>query len=422
MPFMQRKPAAPRPSNEPTGTGLLHQYMGSVTRQFTEQMAQYATDFFEAQVEGLEDGKPWDVGWYKIRASAHFSSLNMSNTSHDDDWRVVYFERYDIEYIRPGTKFWFWNNTWLADNPANIAGVNASALVKRCNAVWNSLDFYGNIVSEPMVVTRPNTMANANSNTEVMKLEDSYMDCIMQANPWTLANLKNNTRMILGTSGFAVRGLSDYIREFTDQQDSVRMLRFTIYYQEPTERDDMKNQVADGLAFSWAINVTGAREVQAGGTTHLSPSSVRNGDTLADTVPVTYLWTSYSPEIATVDDDGNITGVAEGQAVIRCTLKENPNIFTDVVVSILETATQGLHWGDELPGNIPAYQTRELSVEGAQGAVEWSFDGPDGSCYTAVPDGNRITITCFYPSPVPLTVTVTDGADTLTAEIELTTR
>lgn len=422
MPFMQRRPIVQRDSNDPTGTGLQHQYMGHATRQHLQSMVKYATDFFAAEAQGLEGDDPWEKRWYKIRASTNFSSLNSANTSHDDDWRIIYFERPDIGYIPPGTKVWFWNNCWLADNPANIAGVNASALVKRCNAVWNSLDFYGNIVSEPMVVTRPNTMANANSATETMKLEDSYMDCIMQANPWTLANLKNNTRMILGTSGFAVRGLSDYIREFTDEQNSVRMLRFTIYYQEPTERDDMKNQVADGLAFSWAINVTGAREVQAGGTAHLSPSSVRNGDTLADTVPVTYLWTSYSPEIATVDDDGNITGVAEGQAVIRCTLGENTNIFTDVVVSVLETATQGLHWGDELPGNVPAYQMRELSVEGARGAVEWSFDGPDGSCYTAIPDGNRLKITCFYPSPVPLTVTVTDGVDALTAEIELTTR
>lgn len=422
MPFLRRSPAQAKGSNDLTGTGLQHQYMADVSKQFVQKMAQYSTDFFAAQVEGLEDGKPWDVGWYKIRASTHFSSLNMSNTSQDDDWRVVYFERADIDYVKPGTKFWFWNNCWLADNPANIASVTGNALVKRCNAVWNSLDFYGNLVSEPMVITRPNTMANASSTTEVMKLEDSYIDCIMQANPWTLANLRNNTRMILGSSGFAVRGLSDYIREFTQEQDSVRLLRFTLTYQEPDERDDMKNQVAGGLAFSWEINVTGDRAVQAGGTTHLSPSSVRNGDTLADTVPVTYLWTSYSPEVATVDDEGVVTGVSEGKAVIRCTLGENPNIFTDVVVSIFETTTQGLRWSAELPANVPAYQTRELSVEGAQGAVEWSFDGPDGSCYTAVPDGAKLKITCFYPSPVPLTVTVTDGVDTLTAEIELTMR
>lgn len=421
MPFMRRKPLIPREVNDPTGTGLQRQYMAGTTKLHLQNMAQYATDFFEAQAQGLEGDNPWEKRWYKIRASKQFTSLNTANTSGDDDWRIIYFERPDIDYIPPGTKIWFWNNCWLADNPANIASVSGNALVKRCNAVWNSLDYFGNIVSEPMVITRPNTMANANSTTETMKLEDSYMDCIMQANPWTLRNLKNNTRMILGTSGFAVRGLSDYIREFTDQQDSVRMLRFSLYYQEPTERDDMENQVADGLAFSWSINVTGPRSVRAGESVALTASSVRNGETVPDTIPVTYLWTSYSPEIATVDENGVVTGAENGQVVIRCTLKENPIIFTDTVLEVQE-APAGLHWASDVPGNIPAYQTREIAVEGAVGPVEWSFSGPDKNCYTAEASGETASITCYYPSPVPLTVSVTDGNTTLTTEIRLTSR
>ena len=331
----------------------------------------------------------------------------------------MYFERPDIDYIRPGTKFWFWNNCWLADNPANIASVSGNALVKRCNAVWNSLDYFGNIVSEPMVITRPNTMANANTDTETMKLADSYMDCIMQANPWTIQNLKNNTRMILGTSGFAVRGLSDYIREFTDQQDSVRVLRFSLYYQEPTERDDMKHQVADGLAFSWIVNVTGPRSIQAGEHVSLVPSSIRNGEAVADTIAVTYLWSSHSPEIATVDENGVVTGMANGQVIIRCTLKENPSIFTDTVLEVQDAPT-GLHWATDVPRNIPAYQSRKLAVAGEQGPVEWSFSGPDQTCYTAQIVGAQSAISCYYPSPVPLTVSITDGTATLTAEIKLT--
>lgn len=419
MPFMQRRPVIQRDSNTPSGTGLQHQYMADAAKQHLRSMAQYATDFFEAQVQGIEDDDAWKTGWYKIRTTAHFSSLNTSNMSHDDDWRVVYFERPDIDYIRPGTKFWFWNNCWLADNPANIASVSGNALVKRCNAVWNSLDYFGNIVSEPMVITRPNTMANANTDTETMKLADSYMDCIMQANPWTIQNLKNNTRMILGTSGFAVRGLSDYIREFTEEQDSVRMLRFSLYYQEPTERDDMKHQVADGLAFSWTVNVTGPRSIQAGEHVALVPSSIRNGEAVADTIAVTYLWSSYSPEIATVDENGVVTGVANGQVVIRCTLKENPSIFTDTVLEVQEAPT-GLHWATDVPRNIPAYQSRKLAVDGERGPVEWSFSGPDQNCYTAQVVGAQSAISCYYPSPVPLTVSITDGKDTLSAEIKLT--
>ena len=57
---------------------------------------------------------------------------------------------------------------------------------------------------------------------------------------------------------------------------------------------------------------------------------------------------------------------------------------------------------------------------GEQGPVEWSFSGPDQTCYTAQIVGAQSAISCYYPSPVPLTVSITDGTATLTAEIKLT--
>ena len=408
--------------NSLSGTGQLYQYMSSATKAHVAEMARYASDFFAAQVEGLDANDPTAINWYRIRASENFSALNMSNTSKNDDWRVVYFERSDIDYIQPGTKFWFWNNTWLADNPSNIASVTGNALVKRCNAVWNALDYYGNIVSEPMAITKPTTTANANTDTEMMNLADSYIDCIMQANEWTLANLRNNTRMILGTSGFAVRGLSDYIREFTDVQDSVRILRFSLYYQEPLEIDDMENQVAGGLAFSWQITISGPQSMQAGKSAIFTADSLRNNELVPSTQPVTYQWTSSNLEVATVDETtGVVTTIADGETTIICTLAENTNISSSVLLTV-QAATSGLTWAFVAPENVPAYQSRDVVVEGAQGPISWSFSGPEQNCYSVTTNGGKATIMCFYPSPIPLTVTVTDSVTTLTAEIQLTGR
>lgn len=419
---MQRRAPPARGTNAPTGTGQLYQYMAKATQAHVAEMARYASDFFAAQVEGLDPENPTAINWYRIRASENFASLNMSNTSKNDDWRLVYFERPDIDYIQPGTKFWFWNNTWLADNPSNIASVTGNALVKRCNAVWNALDYYGNIVSEPMAITKPTTTANANTDTEMMNLADSYIDCIMQANEWTLANLRNNTRMILGTSGFAVRGLSDYIREFTDQQDSVRVLRFSLYYQEPLEIDDMVNQVAGGLAFSWQITISGPQSMQAQQNATFTAESLRNNEPVLSTQPVTYQWSSSNPEAATIDETtGVVTAIADGETTITCTLAENTNISTSVALSVQE-AVSGLAWASELPDNAPAYQSRAVSVMGAQGPVSWSLSGPDENAYSVSVSGDTATIMCYYPSPIPLTVTVTDSITTLTAEISLTAR
>lgn len=419
---MQRRAPPARGANAPTGTGQLYQYMAKATQAHVAEMARYASDFFAAQVEGLDPENPTAINWYRIRASENFASLNMSNTSKNDDWRLVYFERPDIDYIKPGTKFWFWNNTWLADNPSNIASVTGNGLVKRCNAVWNALDYYGNIVSEPMAITKPTTTANANTDTEMMNLADSYIDCIMQANEWTLANLRNNTRMILGTSGFAVRGLSDYIREFTDQQDSVRVLRFSLYYQEPLEIDDMVDQVAGGLAFSWQIIISGPQSMQTQQSATFTAESLRNNEPIPSTQPVTYQWSSSNPEAATIDETtGVVTAIADGETTITCTLAENTNISTSVTLSVQEAAS-GLAWVSELPDNVPAYQSRVVSVMGAQGPASWSLSGPDENAYSVSVSGDTATIMCYYPSPIPLTVTVTDSITTLTAEISLTAR
>ena len=88
----------------------------------------------------------------------------------------------------------------------------------------------------------------------------------------------------------------------------------------------------------------------------------------------------------------------------------------------VQEAPEGLHWASDVPGNISAYQSRKLAVDGAQGPVKWSFSGPDESCYTAEANRNEATITCYYPSPAPLAVSVTDGMTTLTVEIRLTGR
>ena len=51
------------------------------------------------------------------------------------------------------------------------------------------------------------------------------------------------------------------------------------------------------------------------------------------------VWSSITPTIATVDGNGNVTGVAAGKATIRASLKDNAAVYQDFVVTVL-TAEQ----------------------------------------------------------------------------------
>lgn len=408
-----RAPAGNGPP--PAETGQRKQYLDSPTRRVMDNMAPYSTDFFGAQVQGLDPEDFGKTDWYEIRAADTFPSATISENSRMDDWKTIGFRRKDIGYVPWGAKLWFWKSCWLAYNPSNIGSVLGTAVVRRCNRNWKRYDYYGNILSEPFVVDKAATRANSNEYNATIALPDHYSNCVMQANPETLGFLKENTRIVMGSAVYAVRGLSDYILEYSTEEDSVRLLYFSLYFQEPTERDDMINQIADGKAFSWVIRVDGSREVGPGRDTQFTATSLRCGQT--PDRPVGYQWESLSPELA-VDENGVVTGLSQGLGTIRCRLKQNPDIYTDVTIAVRDAR---LAWATSVPGRLPVYQPVTLTVQ-SEPPVTWVFEGPPQNYYEAKIQGTSVTLVSYYPSGIPLKITVTGGGETLTTEILLTAR
>lgn len=399
----------------PSETGQRKQYMEDPAKRILEEMVPYSTDFFGAQAQGLDPEDFWALKWYEIRAADTFPSASISDNSRHSDWKTIVFRRRDIDYIPTGAKLWFWKNCWLAYNPENVGGAYSNAVVRRCNRVWTRYDYYGNVLQEPFVVERSATRANANEYNIYEGLPDHYNNCVMQANPDTLGFLQENTRLVMGGAVYAVRGLSDYIREFTEDKDSVRLLYFSLYFQQPTELDDMEKEIADGKAFSWAISVDGPRQIGVGRTAKFSASSLRCG-----AVPdreVSYLWESLSPSFE-VDETGSVTALSEGAGILRCKLEQNPNIYTDISLEVTEAE---LSWASSVPQKLACYRPLTLSVESDK-PVSWSFAGPPGDLWEAVANGKTATLTAYFPSETPLTVTVTDGESTLNVNLILTAR
>lgn len=414
-------------SNDPTQyANRQKQYFDSETKAFNALYAKYASDFFEARAQGLNPNDRW--AWRTVRMRmADVVRTSAAILREIDDFKLILIADADVNYIPKGTKFEAMGSTWLCTNPQNISGASGAAIIRRCNATWNYLDYYGNICKEPIIVANPRANASSNNAQETMLITEGYFNIIAQKNAAT-EQLNVNSRMLLGSGAWQVTGYSDFWEEFTGDSESVRLIEFAVHYTEPNpESDDLVNRVAGAKNFSWEIFLSGGG-VTVGGTTALSAESVRNGETVEDSYerPVWYRWTSSDTSVATVDSYGNVTGVAEGTCTITATLGQNPAISATFPVTVAgdETAPH-MAWTVTPDTLIRAYQIGRLGAalfengEEAEDEVSWSFSGADESAYTVALDGNTAVITCWAGSITPLTVTAACGGHSISTEIKL---
>lgn len=402
------------------------QYFSPETRTFTQQMARYSSDFVEAQVQGLD---PTNIYAWQTRL-LRFSDVVKPSAAiqrHFDDYKMILFADRDIEYIAPGSKIITMGSTWIVDNPMNVSGGDGIARVRRCNAVWNFLDYYGNVVSEPIVAENERANANDSDNQQSLLISKGYFNILCQHNENT-RQIDTNTRIILGTGAYRVTGYSNFETEYTGDYTSVRMLSFTVRYEEPNAAiDDMENHVAGGKTFAWDISVSGASSLTVGATTELTAQSIRNGENVTSTPenPVSYTWEISDETVLSVDANGLVTAIGEGDATVRVTLAQNTAKHVNYAISVTES-TDGVFFTSSVPESIAAYDQAEITAayfeNGAETAEElqFTFSGADAGSYGVMVGPRAVTIYCYGYSETPLAVTASYGAYSASAEIALT--
>lgn len=391
------------------------QYFDPETRAFQQEKAKYAQDFMICEVQGINESDP--LGWesYGIRI-ADVVNPSSAIQRHFDDYKQYLFESARVEYVRPGTKIKAMGSTWIVTNPQNISGSSGSGIMRRCNAVWNYLDYYGNVISEPIIVENERANASTPDSQESLLIAKGYFNVICQYNDFT-RQIDTNTRLILGTGAYKVTGYSDFHTEFTGDYSSLRLLYFTIRYEEPNYSiDDMENHVAGGLGSSWNIEIEGQAKLNAGSEAQFTASLIKNGIETPGTpeFPISFLWKSSDESVIGIAPDGTATAYAEGTATITATLYQNQNVSQtfEVTVSAVQdgveftsTVPQKLGYGDSVTITA-AYFENGAETESE---ILWSFEGADKTAYSAAAEGNSATIKCFGYSDTPLVINASYG-------------
>ena len=402
-------------------------YFGDPTARFVQAYGKYASDYTACRVQGLDSDPANFYEWSEqlIRLADARKKGNAIDRPIDNYKEFLMVDR-RIEYVPEGAKMETMGSTWLVTNPANISSAVGGGIMRRCNATWNHLDWYGNLRKEPMVVENVKLNASANDFQETVLVMQGYFNIIMQRNCET-EELDVNSRLILGRMAYQITGYSDVSQEFTGDEESCRLLRFTARMTEPDrEKDDLVRRVANAYPFSWEINVGGKAAMSVGEKARFTAVSLRNG-TAADgdaEHPVRYLWYSSDKNVCCVDPTGNVTAVGEGNCTITAVLVQNESFAGTYEVTVAQSVNS-IHWQTDPAERLEAYEKTTLTAvyteNGAEtgDAVEWRFAGAAEDSYTAETNGNTATIACWGGSVEPLTVTATCKGKSMSAVIAL---
>lgn len=402
------------------------QYFGEDTALFVNKYAKYTTNFVEARVQGLDPKAPEEWTRTKVRL-IDVAPSGVSTLHKQDDYKTVLFEDRRIDYIRPGSKIETMGSTWLVTNPDNISSAVGNAVVQRCNAVLNTLDWYGNVQSEPLCLEKALALANDSDMQEYALITQGYYNIRCQKNAVT-RELATNSRIILGSGAYRLTGVSDFLREFTHDAESVRMMEFTARYEPPNEQiDDMELGIAGGKNFSWEILLTAESSLSAGQKTKFHAVSRRCGEYVRGTaeMPVDYFWSSSDESVAEVSADGTVYAVASGTAVITCVLAQNGAISADVTLSVGQGGAREVAFLGSTPGKLDVFESVSLQAAYFDESgetdedVSFTFSGADESAYSADVSGNTVTLTCWHGDTKMLVVTAQHGEYSAEAQIAL---
>lgn len=400
-------------------TGLQKQYFRDETLLYTEEVGTFASNVYETAAQGINFDDWYSYVPIKIRVD---NAVQVSSGElMTDDWMRIYIiQPTGIDTIGQGAYMFFDNNWWMVYKPKGVLTVRGQALVRRCNTVINKLDYYGNVVSVPMAFTKLGTLGNAPNVTENMILSKNYMNCYCQLNSIT-REFTENTRMVQGKAAYAIRGINDFTREYTEERDSVHIMAFTIERQEPLEQDNLDLQVADYYSFSWNVSLNANDHMVINSTQRIIPTSYRNECLVTSTEehPISYTLKSSDESVISIDENGLATAVGNGEAVITVVLDQNKSINQSIIVSVTAVGeskviftTTPIKVLDEYDSCLISAAYLRDGIE-TQDEVTFSFSGASERCYSASKvKANTYEVRCYNASRVPLTVTIEANGST----------
>lgn len=411
-------------TNAPANTSPKWSKYNDEATAYYHEYAPYASNVFEAEIQGLDYNDFY--AWTKV----HIRSSNVINPSTGENlstsWQDILILDRKVDFLPIGAYVKYNNNTWIVYNPDNIASPTGNGIVIRCNTTYNTLDNYGNIIKTPMYYAKGTVLASSPYYMEYSATIDGYQHVIMQLNEVT-KKITNNTRIILGKSAFGMYGVSDFPEEFTGDPNSCHIFRADLRLQETIEADDLVNHVADGKHFKFNIHIGASDTMRQGGTQKLTVDAYRNNIEVqsSEDTPLTYLWNSSDESVATVDENGIVTANGEGYCQITCTLQQNTNITDVCGINVLDSSEPYIDFTSPVPDIVKAFTSFDVTAvyfengQPTENVIDWALTRADEGSYSYTVSGNTVSVMTYAPSASPLEIYASYSGATAVKKIQI---
>lgn len=414
----------PVQTNAPYDSGPLSSRYSVQTALMYQKIAPYAGNVFEARIQGLDYDDFYKWSDVLLRAAPVVDASTGDNMN--PDWqRIMVIDRH-IDFIPAGAYVEFNGNTWIVYNPDNVTSDIGTAVVQRCNATYNTLDWYGNLVKTPMVVVKGKVLASSPYYMEYSSIMDGYGHVLLQYNEATKA-VHDNTRFLLGNSAYSFYGVVNYAQEFTGNDDSVHIIKSDFRVNEIIETDDRENRVADGKGFSFDIDVPESVSCIVNRAIPLRPVCRRNGEVVTDTAehPITLTFFTDDSSIATAYD-GDIRGVSAGNTEAHVIISENPSITKTVSVTVEDSTTNDyVSFIGGIPATAPVFSSFTVHAayfndgEKTSDPVSFACSGVPDNAYTLTDNGDNTSTIDVWTASGTLVIVASAHGMSETAEVVL---
>lgn len=261
-----------------------------------------------------------------------------TQTNLGDDFKTFIFRQ---DFPRPyvGEMFKWKDSYWIAINTNNFESIPISCVARRCNNVLRWIDENGAIIEEPCIIAYE-IWEGTNYSNQNLTLTAGYIKLFCQKNALT-NTIKPNQRFIFGNKQrrecYKVHGngIRNFLNQETFNDESYSFLEFTLaadYVNKTT--DNLEYGIADFYKSDFNIYLNISEITQPIGFTTQILATVKNFD---EEVYPDLVWESSNPEIASVDEDGNVELISNGECSIFCYLYDNKYVRSEVKVTVTES-------------------------------------------------------------------------------------